>query len=143
MVVEQVLVPMLWGWLGAATLMVVLWLWQMRSGNAGIVDVGWAFALGLAAIVYARFADGEPMRRAEVGILGVHRIKERPVVRDGEVVVGQVMLLSLSFDHRIIDGADGAKFLSWIIEAIQEPLLLSLARRERRLAAVLHPRRAA
>src|SRR5439155_421681 len=40
----------------------------------------------------------------EVGILGVHRIKERPVVKDGQIVIGNVMLLSLSFDHRIVDG---------------------------------------
>ena len=45
-----------------------------------------------------------------MGILGVHKIKQKPVVRDGEIVVGDVMLLSLSFDHRIIDGHVGAAF---------------------------------
>ena len=45
----------------------------------------------------------------EVGILGVHQIKQKPVVRDGQIVIGDVMLLSLSFDHRIIDGHVGAR----------------------------------
>ena len=57
----------------------------------------------------------------EVGILGVHRIKERPVVRDGQIVVGHVMLLSLSFDHRIIDGHVGAAFAYDIISYLEEP----------------------
>lgn len=57
----------------------------------------------------------------EVGILGVHRIKERPVVKDGQIVVGHVMLLSLSFDHRIIDGHIGAAFAYDIISFLEEP----------------------
>ncbi|HEY8086805.1 MAG TPA: dihydrolipoamide acetyltransferase family protein, partial [Polyangiaceae bacterium] len=40
----------------------------------------------------------------EVAILGVHQMKQKPVVRDGQIVVGDVMLLSLSFDHRVVDG---------------------------------------
>ena len=44
----------------------------------------------------------------EVGILGIHQIKEKPVVKNGEIVIGEVMLVSLSFDHRIIDGHIGA-----------------------------------
>jgi pyruvate dehydrogenase E2 component (dihydrolipoamide acetyltransferase) len=57
----------------------------------------------------------------EVGILGVHRIKARPVVRDGEIVVGQVMLLSLSFDHRIVDGHVGAAFAYDVIARLEDP----------------------
>jgi pyruvate dehydrogenase E2 component (dihydrolipoamide acetyltransferase) len=57
----------------------------------------------------------------EVGILGVHRIKERPVVKDGQIVVGQVMLLSLSFDHRIVDGHVGAAFAYDIIGSLENP----------------------
>ena len=57
----------------------------------------------------------------EVGILGVHRIKERPVVRDGEVVVGQLMLLSLSFDHRMVDGHVGAAFAYDVIGILEDP----------------------
>jgi len=57
----------------------------------------------------------------EVGILGVHRIKERPVVKDGQIVIGQVMLLSLSFDHRIVDGHVGAAFAYDIIASLENP----------------------
>lgn len=71
MMVEQVLAPMLWGWLGAATLMVVLWLWQMRSGNAGIVDVGWAFAIGSLALYAALQSDAWGPRKILVGGVGV------------------------------------------------------------------------
>jgi pyruvate dehydrogenase E2 component (dihydrolipoamide acetyltransferase) len=57
----------------------------------------------------------------EVGILGVHKIKERPVVKNGQIVIGQVMLLSLSFDHRIIDGHVGAAFAYDIIGYLEDP----------------------
>jgi pyruvate dehydrogenase E2 component (dihydrolipoamide acetyltransferase) len=57
----------------------------------------------------------------EVGILGVHQMKERPVVRDGEIVIGNVMLLSLSFDHRIVDGHIGAAFAYDIIDYLEDP----------------------
>ncbi len=64
----------------------------------------------------------------EVGILGVHQIKQRPVVRDNQIVIGEVMLLSLSFDHRIVDGHVGAAFAYEIIHYLQEPdeLLLEI-----------------
>ena len=65
----------------------------------------------------------------EVGILGLHQIKERPVVKDGQIVVGQVMLLSLSFDHRIVDGHVGAAFAYDVIRTLENPesLLLEMA----------------
>jgi pyruvate dehydrogenase E2 component (dihydrolipoamide acetyltransferase) len=59
-----------------------------------------------------------------VGILGVHRIKSRPVVRDGQIAIGQVMLLSLSLDHRIVDGHVGAAFAYDVIARLEEPALL-------------------
>ena len=61
------------------------------------------------------------LNHPEVGILGVHSIKERPVVRDGEIVVGQVMLLSLSLDHRVVDGHVGAAFAYDVIETLENP----------------------
>jgi len=61
------------------------------------------------------------LNHPEVGILGVHRIKEKPVVRHGEIVVGKVMLLSLSLDHRIVDGHVGAAFAYDVIEALENP----------------------
>jgi len=59
-----------------------------------------------------------------VGILGVHRIKERPVVRDGQIAIGQIMLLSLSLDHRIVDGHVGAAFAYDVIRFLEEPALM-------------------
>jgi pyruvate dehydrogenase E2 component (dihydrolipoamide acetyltransferase) len=62
----------------------------------------------------------------EVGILGVHQMKEKPVVKDGQIVIGSVMLLSLSFDHRIVDGHVGAAFAYDVIGFLQEPERLFL-----------------
>ncbi len=55
----------------------------------------------------------------EVGILGVHRIGPRPVVRDGEVVVRQVGNVSVTFDHRVVDGARAAAFCLDVIARIE------------------------
>jgi pyruvate dehydrogenase E2 component (dihydrolipoamide acetyltransferase) len=65
----------------------------------------------------------------EVAILGVHQMKQKPVVKDGQIVIGDVMLLSLSFDHRIVDGHIGAAFAYEIIGYLQEPdrLFLEMA----------------
>jgi pyruvate dehydrogenase E2 component (dihydrolipoamide acetyltransferase) len=57
----------------------------------------------------------------EVGILGVHQMKQKPVVRDGQIVIGEVMLLSLSFDHRVIDGHVGAAFAYEVIRFLERP----------------------
>src|SRR6188768_3614109 len=57
----------------------------------------------------------------EVGIMGVHAIKKKPVVRGDQIVIGEVMNLSFSFDHRIIDGDVGANFAQEIISYLQEP----------------------
>lgn len=60
----------------------------------------------------------------EVAILGVHLFKDRPVVREGEVVVRKMTHLSLSLDHRIVDGALGARFLNTLIQYLEDPKLL-------------------
>ena len=62
----------------------------------------------------------------EVAILGVHEMKKRPIVKDDEIVIGEVMLLSLSFDHRIIDGHVGAAFAREIIRLLENPDSLML-----------------
>ncbi|HEX7672120.1 MAG TPA: dihydrolipoamide acetyltransferase family protein, partial [Polyangiaceae bacterium] len=64
----------------------------------------------------------------EVAILGIHQIKRRPVVRGDQIVIGEVMLLSLSFDHRIIDGHVGAAFAQDVIDYLEAPdrLLLEM-----------------
>ncbi len=62
----------------------------------------------------------------EVAILGVHKMRKRPVVKDDQVVVREMMYLSLSFDHRSIDGALGADFTYEIIRYLEKPELLFL-----------------
>lgn len=62
----------------------------------------------------------------EVAIMGVHGIKDKPVVKNGQVVPGKVMNLSFSFDHRIVDGAIGAQFAATLIRFLEDPKLLLL-----------------
>jgi pyruvate dehydrogenase E2 component (dihydrolipoamide acetyltransferase) len=62
----------------------------------------------------------------EVSILGVSRGAMEPVWRDGQFVPRLMLPLSLSYDHRVIDGADGMRFLKWVVEALEQPFLLSL-----------------
>jgi pyruvate/2-oxoglutarate dehydrogenase complex dihydrolipoamide acyltransferase (E2) component len=57
----------------------------------------------------------------EVAILGVHKIQKKPVVRDNQIVIRDVCFVSLSFDHRIVDGADAARFTTKIISLIENP----------------------
>jgi pyruvate dehydrogenase E2 component (dihydrolipoamide acetyltransferase) len=60
----------------------------------------------------------------EAAILGVGRIRARPAVVDGEITVRQMMWLSLTFDHRLVDGAPAARFLQRIKQLVEEPYLL-------------------
>lgn len=62
----------------------------------------------------------------EVAILGVSRARMEPVFIDGEFVPRFLMPLTLSYDHRVIDGADGVRMLRWIVEAIEQPALMWL-----------------
>jgi len=63
----------------------------------------------------------------ESAILGVHEIKKKPVVRDNQIVIRDIMLLSLSFDHRLIDGHVGAMFTKELIKYLEDPKLLLMA----------------
>jgi pyruvate dehydrogenase E2 component (dihydrolipoamide acetyltransferase) len=62
----------------------------------------------------------------EVAILGIGRGAVQPVYVNGALEPRQRLPLSLSYDHRLIDGADGARFMRWLVEAIEEPMLISL-----------------
>jgi pyruvate dehydrogenase E2 component (dihydrolipoamide acetyltransferase) len=63
----------------------------------------------------------------EVAILGMGRARKEPTVTEtGEIEIRTILPLSLSYDHRLIDGAEAARFTRWVAEAIEEPLLLSL-----------------
>jgi 2-oxoglutarate dehydrogenase E2 component (dihydrolipoamide succinyltransferase) len=62
----------------------------------------------------------------EVGILGLHRIEDRPVVVNGGVTVRPMMYLALSYDHRIVDGREAVQFLARVKQAIEDPQVLLL-----------------
>jgi 2-oxoglutarate dehydrogenase E2 component (dihydrolipoamide succinyltransferase) len=62
----------------------------------------------------------------QVGILGMHKIQERPVVVNGEVAARPMMYLALSYDHRVIDGGVAVRFLVRIKELVEEPERLML-----------------
>ncbi len=60
------------------------------------------------------------------GILGVHRAIDRPVVRDGQIVVRKMMNLSITFDHRILDGMGAARFALDVVKLLEHPMVLAL-----------------
>ncbi len=62
----------------------------------------------------------------QVGILGLHNIQERPVVRDGEIVVRSMMYVALTYDHRIVDGREAVQFLVRVKELVEDPEVLLL-----------------
>ena len=100
-----------------------------KAGKAKMEDLG-----GSTFTITSLGADGglfatPIINFPEVGILGVHQIKQKPVVKDGQIVIGDVMLLSLSFDHRIVDGHVGAAFAYDIIRYLENPdsLFLDMA----------------
>jgi pyruvate dehydrogenase E2 component (dihydrolipoamide acetyltransferase) len=76
--------------------------------------------------MYGITSFGAIVNSPQAGILAVGGISDKPVVKNGEVVPGKVMEMTLSCDHRILYGADGAEFLAQIKGILQEPLALSL-----------------
>jgi pyruvate dehydrogenase E2 component (dihydrolipoamide acetyltransferase) len=97
-----------------------------RDGKLGQADLGGSSftitSLGKQGGLFATPIVNYP----EVAILGIHEMKKRPIVKDDEIVIGEVMLLSLSFDHRIIDGHVGAAFAQEIIRLLENPDALML-----------------
>ena len=64
----------------------------------------------------------------EVAIIGPNKLEERPVVRDGQMVIRTMMNVSSSFDHRIVDGHDAASFIQRLKRLIERPTLIFLER---------------
>jgi pyruvate dehydrogenase E2 component (dihydrolipoamide acetyltransferase) len=62
----------------------------------------------------------------QAAILGVHRATDRPVVRDGQIVIRKIMNLSITFDHRILDGLTAAKFCLEVVKLLEHPTVLAL-----------------
>lgn len=77
-------------------------------------------SLGLAGGIFATPIINYP----EVAILGIHKIEPRAVVRNSQIVIREMMNLSLSFDHRVVDGAVGAEFCGYIKKFLESPALL-------------------
>jgi 2-oxoglutarate dehydrogenase E2 component (dihydrolipoamide succinyltransferase) len=62
----------------------------------------------------------------QVGILGMHKIEERPIALNGEVHIRPMMYVAVSYDHRIVDGAESVRFLVHIKERLEDPVSLLL-----------------
>ncbi len=60
----------------------------------------------------------------QAGILGIGRIVKKPVIKNDQVAVGNVLPLSLSVDHRIVDGGEASRFVNSIMEYLSDPMLL-------------------
>ncbi len=76
--------------------------------------------------VYGSLMSTPILNSPQSGILGMHKVQERPVVVDGEIVVRPMMYLALSYDHRIVDGKEAVTFLVRIKECLEEPDRLTL-----------------
>jgi pyruvate dehydrogenase E2 component (dihydrolipoamide acetyltransferase) len=89
---------------------------EMQGGGFTITNLGGIGGTSFTPIV----------NWPDVAILGISRAAFEPVY-DGKSFQPRLMLpLSLSYDHRVIDGADGARFLRWIADAFEQPFVLSL-----------------
>ncbi|QJC52043.1 2-oxo acid dehydrogenase subunit E2 [Paenibacillus albicereus] len=87
---------------------------ELKGSTISITNIGSAGGMFFTPII----------NFPEVAILGVGRIADKPVVKNGEIVAASVMALSLSFDHRLIDGATAQNFLNYIKQLLADPQLL-------------------
>src|SRR5438045_7726963 len=72
--------------------------------------------------VYGSLLSTPIVNPPQSGILGMHSIQERPVARDGQVVIRPMMYVALTYDHRIVDGREAVTFLKRIKDAIEAPM---------------------
>ncbi|WP_375460473.1 2-oxoglutarate dehydrogenase complex dihydrolipoyllysine-residue succinyltransferase [uncultured Enterovirga sp.] len=89
---------------------------EMQGGTFTITNGG----------IYGSLMSTPILNAPQSGILGMHRIEERPVVRGGQVVARPMMYLAVSYDHRIVDGKEAVTFLVRIKEALEDPARLVL-----------------
>jgi len=89
---------------------------DMRGGTFTITNIG---PLGGTALM-------PTINYPEVAILAMGKMQEKPVVRDGEIVIRKMLPLTLAFDHRIADGADAARFVGELVRQLSDPNLLLL-----------------
>ena len=94
---------------------------RARDGKLSIEDMqGGTFTISNGG-VYGSLMSTPILNAPQSGILGMHRIEERPVVRNGQVVARPMMYLALSYDHRIVDGKEAVTFLVRVKECLEEP----------------------
>ncbi len=94
---------------------------KARDGKLSIGDMsGGTFTISNGG-VYGSLMSTPILNAPQSGVLGMHKIEQRPVVVDGEIVVRPMMYLALSYDHRIVDGKQAVTFLVRIKENIEDP----------------------
>lgn len=99
---------------------------QVEEGSLSLEDLrGGTFTITNGG-VFGSLLSTPILNPPEVGILGLHKFEERPVVVDGEVVVRPMMYVALSYDHRIVDGREAVQFLVKVKELIEDPEVLLL-----------------
>jgi len=99
---------------------------KAKQGKITINDLqGGTFTISNGGI-YGSMLSTPILNPPQTGILGMHNIVERPVVKEGSVVIRPIMYLALSYDHRIIDGKEAVSFLKTIKECLEEPRRLFL-----------------
>ena len=99
---------------------------KAREGTISLEDLqGGTFSITNGG-VFGSLLSTPLLNPPQSAILGMHTIKQRPVVVDGEVAVRPMMYLALSYDHRIIDGKDSVQFLVAVRDALEDPARLLL-----------------
>jgi len=99
---------------------------KAKSGKITINDLqGGTFTISNGGI-YGSMLSTPILNPPQTGILGMHNIVERPVVKDGNIISRPIMYLALSYDHRIIDGKEAVSFLKTVKECLEEPRRLFL-----------------
>jgi 2-oxoglutarate dehydrogenase E2 component (dihydrolipoamide succinyltransferase) len=94
---------------------------RARDGKLSIEDMqGGTFTISNGG-VYGSLMSTPILNAPQSGILGMHRIEERPVVRSGQVVARPMMYLALSYDHRVVDGKEAVTFLVRVKECLEDP----------------------
>ena len=94
---------------------------RARDGQLSIEEMqGGTFTVSNGG-VYGSMMSTPILNAPQSGILGMHRIEERPVVRNGQIVIRPMMYLALSYDHRVVDGKEAVTFLVRIKESLEDP----------------------
>ena len=97
---------------------------KAKEGTLGIEDMqGGTFTISNGG-VFGSLLSTPIINPPQSAVLGMHRIEERPVVKDGQIVARPMMYLALSYDHRLIDGREAVTFLVRVKEAIEDPTRL-------------------